>query len=96
MSFRVNRDDDLEIHVSKAGYSPTEIADASHIEWGYFVSDLLFTGLIGLAVDGLDGAMFYHNQAMVAAHLDPVSAPAALTTPATPAPAKPALPAPSM
>ena len=69
-SMRVNRNEDLQIHVSKVGYSPYDEADNSHIEWGYFVSDIFFTGLIGLAVDGLDGAMFYHNQEMVAAHLD--------------------------
>jgi len=51
---------------------PYDEADASHVQWGYLVSDLFFTGLIGLAVDGLDGAMFYHNQAMVTAHLDAV------------------------
>jgi PEGA domain len=71
-SMRINRNEDLQIHVSKIGYTPYDEADASHIEWGYFVSDLFFTGLIGLAVDGIDGAMFYHNQAMVTAHLDPV------------------------
>ncbi len=70
---RVNRNDDLDIHVSKAGYSSTDISDTSHVEWGYLVSDIFFTGLIGLAVDGIDGAMFYHNQAMVSAHLDPVA-----------------------
>ncbi len=73
-SMRVNRNDDLQIHISKAGYASYDEADASHIEWGYFVSDIFFTGLIGLAVDGLDGAMFYHNQAMVTAHLDPLQA----------------------
>jgi hypothetical protein len=71
-SMRVNRNDDLQIHVSKPGYSSTDIADTSHVEWGYLVSDIFFTGLIGLAVDGIDGAMFYHNQAMVSAHLDPI------------------------
>jgi hypothetical protein len=46
-----------------------------------------FTGLIGLAVDGLDGAMFYHNHDMVTAHLDPVAstAPAAAQSQAIPA-----------
>jgi len=73
-SMRVNRNDDLQIHVSKPGYSSTDISDTSHVEWGYLVSDLFFTGLIGLAVDGIDGAMFYHNQAMVSAHLDPIVA----------------------
>ena len=72
-SMRVNRNDDLQIHVSKTGYSSTDIADTSHVEWGYLVSDIFFTGLIGLAVDGIDGAMFYHNQAMVSAHLDPIT-----------------------
>ena len=71
-SMRVNRDEDLDIHISKPGYSATDISDSSHVEWGYLVSDIFFTGLIGLAVDGIDGAMFYHNQAMVTAHLDPV------------------------
>lgn len=72
-SMRVNRNDDLQIHVSKPGYSSSDIADTSHIEWGYLVSDIFFTGLIGLGVDGIDGAMFYHNQAMVTAHLDQVA-----------------------
>jgi len=71
-SMRINRDDDLQIHVSKPGYSSSDISDTSHIEWGYLVSDIFFTGLIGLGVDGIDGAMFYHNQSMVTAHLDPV------------------------
>ncbi|HVN63217.1 MAG TPA: hypothetical protein VMT58_01170, partial [Candidatus Binataceae bacterium] len=53
--------------------SSTDISDESKMEWGYFVSDFFFTGLIGLAVDGADGAMFYHNQTMVTAHLDPVA-----------------------
>jgi PEGA domain len=86
-SIRVGRDDDLQIHVSKIGYSSTDITDTSHMEWGYFIADFFFTGLIGLAIDGLDGAMFYHDQTMVAAHLDallPVSYPAALTTIPTP------------
>lgn len=74
-SMRVNRNEDLQIHVSKAGYSPYDESDNSRIEWGYLVSDIFFTGLIGLAVDGLDGAMFYHNQAMVTAHLEPTQPP---------------------
>src|SRR5437879_5380075 len=72
-SMRVARNEDLQVHVSKAGFLPYDEADASHVEWGYLVSDLFFTGLIGLAVDGIDGAMFYHNHAMVTAHLDPAS-----------------------
>ncbi len=82
-SMKVGRDDDLQIHVSKTGYSSTDVTDTSHMEWGYFIADFFFTGLIGLAVDGLDGAMFYHDQTMVAAHLDalsPAGYPAALTT----------------
>lgn len=83
-SMRVNREEDVQIHVTKAGYASTDINDSSHVEWGYLVSDLFFTGLIGLAVDGIDGAMFYHNQEMVAAHLDPLpgaqQAPEAKTT----------------
>ena len=95
-SMRVNRNDDLQIHVSKAGYSSTDIADTSHVEWGYLVSDIFFTGLIGLAVDGIDGAMFYHNQAMVSAHLDPiVASPAAQSDMGAAAPA-PAAPAPAI
>src|SRR5258708_12355865 len=47
-SMKVNRNDDLEIHVSKAGYSPTDIADTSHPECAYVVSDISFTGLIRL------------------------------------------------
>lgn len=86
-SMRVNRNDDLQIHVSKPGYSSTDIADTSHVEWGYLVSDIFFTGLIGLAVDGIDGAMFYHNQAMVSAHLDPISPAQSDTGAAAPAPA---------
>jgi hypothetical protein len=73
-SMKVGRDDDVNIHVSKPGYSSTDISDESHMEWGYFISDFFFTGLIGLAVDGLDGAMFYHNQTMVSAHLEPIYA----------------------
>ena len=73
-SMKVSRDDDVNIHVSKPGYAPMDVSDESHMEWGYFISDFFFTGLIGLAVDGLDGAMFYHNQTMVSAHLDPIYA----------------------
>jgi hypothetical protein len=73
-SMKVSRNDDVDIHVSKPGYAPMDIADESHMEWGYFISDFFFTGLIGLAVDGLDGAMFYHNQTMVSAHLEPMYA----------------------
>ena len=82
-SMKANRNDDLEIHVSKAGYSPEDIADTTHVEWGYVVSDIFFTGLIGLAVDGGDGAMFYHNQTMVTAHLEPIVAYAAPNPPNT-------------
>jgi hypothetical protein len=73
-SMKVSRNDDVDIHVSKPGYAPMDVSDASHMEWGYFISDFFFTGLIGLAVDGLDGAMFYHNQTMVSAHLEPIYA----------------------
>jgi hypothetical protein len=72
-SMRTNRNDDLQIHVSKPGYAPADITDGTHLEWGYLISDIFFTGLIGLAVDGMDGAMFYHNQTMVTAHLEPVA-----------------------
>jgi len=87
-SMRVNRDEDLQIHVAKAGYASYDEADTSHIEWGYLVSDIFFTGLIGLAVDGIDGAMFYHNHSMVTAHLDPAPGSPAIggvQPPATPA-----------
>jgi hypothetical protein len=73
-SMKVSRNDDVDIHVSKPGYASMDIADESHMAWGYFISDFFFTGLIGLAVDGLDGAMFYHNQTMVSAHLELVYA----------------------
>jgi hypothetical protein len=73
-SMKVSRDDDVNIHVSKPGYAPMDVSDESHMAWGYFISDFFFTGLIGLAVDGLDGAMFYHNQTMVSAHLEPMYA----------------------
>jgi hypothetical protein len=82
-SLKTNRNDDLEIHVSKPGYSPEDIADTTHVEWGYLVSDIFFTGLIGLAVDGIDGAMFYHNQTMVSAHLEPAAMAAAPLAPST-------------
>jgi PEGA domain len=78
-SMRISRDEDLQIHISKAGYSPIDIADTSHVEWGYLISDVFFTGLIGLGVDGLDGAMFYHNQSMVTAHLEPLIQTGAVT-----------------
>ena len=42
-SMRVNRNEDLQIHVSKAGYSPYDESDNSRIEWGYLVSDIFFT-----------------------------------------------------
>jgi hypothetical protein len=86
-SIRVDRDEDLQIHVSKTGYTAYDESDPSHIEWGYFVSDFFFTGLIGLAVDGLDGAMFYHNHEMVTAHLDPVANTGPAAAQAQPAPA---------
>ncbi len=76
-SFHINRAEDVQIHVTKVGYLPYDVSDNSHVQWGYVVSDLFFTVLIGLAVDGLDGAMFYHNQTMVAVHLEPAERPAA-------------------
>jgi hypothetical protein len=88
-SMKVNRNDDLEIHVSKPGYSPADIADTTHAEWGYVVSDIFFTGLIGLGVDGIDGAMFYHNQTMVTAHLEPIALSAAPISPSAGAPILP-------
>ena len=69
-SIRENREEDLQVHFSKSGFQSQDVADTSHVQWGYVVSDIFFTGLIGLAVDGLDGAMFAHNQQMVSAHLD--------------------------
>ena len=72
-SVRVNREEDLQVHFSKSGYQSQDISDDSHVQWGYLVSDIFFTGLIGLAVDGIDGAMFAHSQQMVSAHLDPIS-----------------------
>jgi hypothetical protein len=80
------RNRDLQIHFSKPGYQSQEISDTSHVQWGYLVSDIFFTGLIGLAVDGLDGAMFAHSQQMVAAHL--VALPTRVGTYA-PSPAEP-------
>ena len=71
-SIHVNRDQDLQVHFSKPGYQTYDVSDVSHVEWGYLVSDIFFTGLIGLAVDGLDGAMFYHSEQMVSAHLEPL------------------------
>jgi PEGA domain len=84
-SMKVSRDDDVNIHVSKPGYAPMDVSDESHMEWGYFISDFFFTGLIGLAVDGLDGAMFYHNQTMVSAHLEPIYAQSDQSSAARPA-----------
>src|SRR5260370_5566639 len=52
-SMRVNRNDDLQIHVSKPGYSSTDIADTSHVASAYLGSDILFTGLFRLPVDGI-------------------------------------------
>jgi hypothetical protein len=69
-SVHVDRDEDLQIHFSKPGYQNYDVDDVSHVEWGYFVADVFFTGLIGLAVDGIDGAMFYHSEQMVSAHLE--------------------------
>jgi hypothetical protein len=71
-SIHENREEDLQVHFSKPGYQSEDIADTSHVQWGYVVSDIFFTGLIGLAVDGLDGAIFAHSQQMVSAHLDPL------------------------
>jgi hypothetical protein len=71
-SIRENREQDLQIRFSKPGYQSQDISDVSHVQWGYLVSDIFFTGLIGLAVDGLDGAMFAHSQQMVSAHLEPL------------------------
>ena len=93
-SMRVPRSEDLQIHIAKVGYTPYGMTDTSHVEWGYLVSDLFFTGLIGLAVDGIDGAMFYHNQAMVTAHLDPL-APTIQAPPPASAPAAAPVPAPA-
>ena len=93
-SMRVPRSEDLQIHVAKVGYTAYDVTDTSHVEWGYLVSDLFFTGLIGLAVDGIDGAMFYHNQAMVTAHLDPVAATIQAPPPAS-APAAAPVPVPA-
>ena len=55
-SFRTARDEDLQFHVSKAGYQPSDISDPSKFQWGYGISDLFFTGLIGLGIDAMDGA----------------------------------------
>jgi hypothetical protein len=76
-SIKENRDSDVQVHFSKPGYEPYDVSDASHVKWGYVVSDIFFTGLIGLGVDGIDGAMFEHSNKMVSAHLEPVSSPIA-------------------
>jgi hypothetical protein len=70
---KVARDEDLTINVSAPGYQSSTITDVSHASWGYVVADIFLTGLIGLGIDGIDGAMFGHDQTMVAAHLEPVA-----------------------
>jgi hypothetical protein len=85
-SINVSRNDDLQVQFSRAGYQPQQISDPTQVQWGYVVSDIFFTGLIGLAIDGIDGAMYTHSQHMVSAHLEPlpsaiVSQPS-VTTPA--------------
>jgi hypothetical protein len=69
---KVARDEDLTINVSAPGYQSQTISDVSHPSWGYVVADFFLTGLIGLGIDGIDGAMFSHDQTMVAAHLEPL------------------------
>jgi len=86
-SIHVNRNDDLQVYFSKPGYESENISDGSKVEWGYLVSDIFFTGLIGLAIDGLDGAMFYHSQQMVSAHLAPLPSQTATSSPVGTAPA---------
>jgi hypothetical protein len=80
---KVPRDEDLTINVSAPGYQSTTISDVSHPSWGYVVADFFLTGLIGLGIDGIDGAMFGHDQTMVAAHLEP-TAPAGASASAAP------------
>lgn len=71
-SIKENRDSDVQVHFSKPGYESYDVSDVSHVEWGYAVSDFFFTGLIGLGVDGVDGAMFEHSNKMITAHLEPL------------------------
>ncbi len=76
--------------IFRPGYEPYDVSDASHVEWGYVVSDIFFTGLIGLGVDGIDGAMFEHSNKMVSAHLESISGPIA-SVPVSPALMSPAM-----
>jgi hypothetical protein len=44
-SMRVPRSEDLQIHVAKVGYTPYDMTDTSHVEWGYL--DSQWTELMG-------------------------------------------------
>jgi len=79
-SIHTKRSEDIQVHFSKPGYQAYDVSDVSHAQWGYVVSDIFFTGLIGLGVDGMDGAMFYHSQQMVSAHLEPLPVQSASAT----------------
>ena len=80
---KVPRNEDLTINVSAPGYQSETISDVSHGSIGYGIADIFLCGLIGLGIDAIDGALYSHDQTMVAAHLEPI-APAAASASAAP------------
>lgn len=89
-SLHIDRDQNLQVHFSKPGYQSYYVVDNSHISWGYFWTDAVFTLFIGDIIDAADGALFYHENQMVDAHLEPLATPS--PTPVPKATGTPAVP----
>lgn len=80
---------DLQIRVTKDGYQPQEVTDATSFRWGYEIWSFLCY-IIPMGIDMADGAAWGHDQTMLAVHLDPISPAGAQAQ--TPAPAPQAQP----
>lgn len=55
-SAELKKKNDYTIEIRKSGYAPGRAQLESSVGGGWIVADILFGGLIGIAVDGLTGA----------------------------------------
>lgn len=64
----LKRNENHEIAISLAGYQPFELV-TTHSVSGWVVGNLVFGGLIGLAVDAITGGLYNVNPGQVSAQL---------------------------
>lgn len=64
----LSRKDNHVIKISLAGYQPVDMTVTRHVS-GWVAGNIIFGGLIGLAVDAIDGGMYKLTPAQVNASL---------------------------